>query len=840
MPDAYLVVMDYAGINYDYNDNVFLVENVRPEDAATDPNVPAPCTPVACDRVTLDPPVSLPFDAAVAGTVADKDGQGTGFTWVDKPSSATGYLPGNLDLLSSELRITTTAGLMARTESTSGAVNPNSQDNALATGVDWQGLSPSRPLTIRTTVVDPPAPATAGKAQQAGLWFGRGQDDYVRVHVFNGPGGWDVETVKEQDGVFGTGVHSAPLNLAGRSIELELVADPATKKVVASYQVAGAAEQRLGEWTVPASWFNQDPATIDARTGTSSFAGLSASHRNGEGPLTFRFADFSIGDDTTQPRPSVTSVTPANGATGVFRDGGISTGISIPNGSVMNSSIDENTVRLERVSDGARADVTRGTSGGGDTITMQPVAPLDAGTQYRIVVTDGVKDLQGVSFIPFTSTFTTGSAFKPTGTGTSTARFTKLVLPTATAPQYLGFTSLERGPDGKLYALRNDGLIKRFPVQSDGQLGTPEELTGLRTYAQAKFGDPDRLAIGFAFDPSSTASAPVAWVSHTTSGFSDMPDWGGEITRLSGANLQNATTYVVGLPRSERDHVTNSLTFRAGRLYFNQGSNSAMGAPDVGWGWRRERMLSGSVLELDPAAIANPPLNVKTPEPAPPTDPNDPVSQDKVVDPASSYPIMRTAGTYDPYAAGAPLKIYATGVRNAYDLVWHSNGSLYVPTNGSAEGGNAPGTPSQLPSMCSSRIDGNPFTGTFTSSTGAYAGGMAPGANNIEKQRDWLFRVQRGGYYGHPNPRRCEWVLNGGNPTTGADAGEVLAYPGARSRVTRTTAGPRSTSATTSRRTARSSTRRATSAARSPASCSCCGTRTTTTSSPSTPAATGT
>ena len=42
---------------------------------------------------------------------------------------------------------------------------------------------------------------------------------------------------------------------------------------------------------------------------------------------------------------------------------------------------------------------------------------------------------------------------------------------------------------------------------------------------------------------------------------------------------------------------------------------------------------------------------------------------------------------YDPFAEDAVVKIFATGVRNAYDLVWHSNGQLYVPTNGSAAGG---------------------------------------------------------------------------------------------------------------------------------------------------------
>jgi poly(A) polymerase len=53
----------------------------------------------------------------------------------------------------------------------------------------------------------------------------------------------------------------------------------------------------------------------------------------------------------------------------------------------------------------------------------------------------------------------------------------------------------------------------------------------------------------------------------------------------------------------------------------------------------------------------------------------------------------------DPYAPtrpGAPVSIYATGVRNAYDLVFHSNGHLYAPVNGSASGGATPASPDGL------------------------------------------------------------------------------------------------------------------------------------------------
>ena len=42
---------------------------------------------------------------------------------------------------------------------------------------------------------------------------------------------------------------------------------------------------------------------------------------------------------------------------------------------------------------------------------------------------------------------------------------------------------------------------------------------------------------------------------------------------------------------------------------------------------------------------------------------------------------------------------------------------------------------------------------------------------------DWLFRVERGKYYGHPNPILGESVLNGGNPTAKWDFGEIVQYP---------------------------------------------------------------
>ncbi len=107
----------------------------------------------------------------------------------------------------------------------------------------------------------------------------------------------------------------------------------------------------------------------------------------------------------------------------------------------------------------------------------------------------------------------------------------------------------------------------------------------------------------------------------------------------------------------------------------------------------------------------------------------------------------RGADNYNPFTADAPVKIYATGIRNAYDLVWHSTGKLYTPTNGSAANGNTPDNPETT---------------------------VNEALKGVATQHDYLFNVVKGGYYGHPNPLRQEYILNGGNPTTGVDPAEVV------------------------------------------------------------------
>ncbi len=455
--------------------------------------------------------------------------------------------------------------------------------------------------------------------------------------------------------------------------------------------------------------------------------------------------------------PYVVSTTPADGDTDVpTTTDVVTTGISA-DGGVDPSTLTSESVYLVDVDSGERVDSRPpSTSGGFDTITLKPRQPLLAFTEYQFNVTSAVeaKD-SGEAFVPYTANFTTGDS--------STEGPVDIELVKQSVAARVRHSSLAFGPDGDLYATTILGEIKRYPVDSNGTLGTPQTITSLVRHE----GGP-RLTIGLAFDPESTPSNPIVWVTHTfidLNSFDGSVDaginqyWSGKLTRLSGPNLETVQDVVVGLPRSNKDHVTNSVAFKDGEpdvVYFVQGSNTAMGAPDRNWGPQGERALSGAVLRLDTNLLGSLPLDAKTEE----------------------------GGIYNPFANGAPLTVYASGTRNSYDLVWHSNGNLYVPANGSAAGGVMPRY-HPVNDVCQNRIDGRPYTGPILDSPDDVSSGTYTTTNGTDgwlvrdqTLDDYLFKIEKGGYYGTPNPKRCEWILNGGGvgfpgyPTT-----DVELYP---------------------------------------------------------------
>ncbi|HZW88915.1 MAG TPA: Ig-like domain-containing protein [Myxococcaceae bacterium] len=436
-------------------------------------------------------------------------------------------------------------------------------------------------------------------------------------------------------------------------------------------------------------------------------------------------------------RPSVRAIDPPDGYTFVGRDTAVKVDVNLPN---VGQGVDETTltadnVRLLRASDMFPIDATVNTTGGGDAIVLQPRGVLDARTGYIFQLSDRVTDQGGHPFIPFTSSFSTGDF-------TNLKRDPRYRYAVIDPPLWNGtpIDSLVFAPDGRLYATDLLGVIRRFTLAPDGTLLNEEEWDGLA----------GRTLIGIVFQPD---DPNVLWVTTNAPVYiQPAQDWTGTVTKVTldparPGFVASFVDMVSGLPRSAKDHMTNSLAFGPdGALYVTQGSTTASGAPDPTWYNRSEHLLSSALLRIDLKKLKDP-INVQTePLPPPPDDAGPP--------PVFGPPLpVWDGGIYDPHAADAPVTLYGEGLRNAYDLVWHSNGHLYAPTNGTAAGGNTPGSPPGVSPV-------------------------VPPLFSIPTQDDFLFDVVKGGYYGHPNPTRGQYVLNGGNPTAGIDPDEVAPFDG--------------------------------------------------------------
>ncbi|WP_345161065.1 InlB B-repeat-containing protein [Pontibacter saemangeumensis] len=679
------------------------------------------CSPISmlsCDQLQVSLPLSLSFSSSVSNSVPDKNGVGTGFTMVDTYSgtrlaadgaptntNVPGYETSKLTVTGGQLQVVTNKGIAY--------LSNNNQLNTLGVRVNSRGQ-----LKVETTLINP---YYGTASEQAGLWFGLNDKSFIKLVV----SGNKVELRKEHNDASANSemrITGTISGLSSKTVRLRLEVDPTSGTVQGFYSTDGSTYLNVG------ASYSAPGVSIAGMNLTSStaYAGIFATHRNATSPVTYTFDDFTI---KTSLRPYVTAVRPADGAAYVPLDQSISVDLAYPSGkSIDGNTVNTSTVKLHTVAIGGGTEVT-GTAvnatAAGDAITLS--APLKAGTTYEFSISDQVKDGNGYAMVPFTSRFTTTNFYPETPTDLQGVSFTEQTLIDNTFGT-VGFTSLVIGPDRRLYAASADGKIERWDIRADGTFANHITI--------APFGATKRLLIGFEFDPAATGANLIAWISHSSGEFNNPPEWSSKISKI---NLNNPASpqvvdYVINLPRSYKDHTVNSIDFGPdGALYIVQGSNTAMGDPDLAWGERSERLLTAAVLRLDitKADQQSLPINAQTAD----------------------------GGTYNPYASTAPLTIYATGVRNAYDLVWHSNGELYVPTNGSAAGGNTPAL----------------LSGTKWSNGQVYSGSDIQAMSDVRaSQNDYLFRVQKGGYYGHPNKLRNEYIMNGGNPTDRQDPGEVV------------------------------------------------------------------
>ena len=260
-------------------------------------------------------------------------------------------------------------------------------------------------------------------------------------------------------------------------------------------------------------------------------------------------------------------------------------------------------------------------------------------------------------------------------------------------------TSLQFGPDGRLYVAQQNGLIKIYNVRRMGAnnytVTATEIIRSIRNIPNhddnGKFNASvtDRQVTGILV--TGTATNPMIYVTSSDpriGGWArgeDLGDVGldtnsGVLSRLTWTGTRwKKVDLVRGLPRSEENHSPNGLQLdkSTNTLYIAEGGHTNMGAPSYNFALLPEYALSAAILKIDLDAIGNttydlPTLNDENRAGNP--DANDPFGGNDGKNQAKLVP-------------GGPVQIYEPGFRNAYDLLIAKSGKMYTIDNSSNAGG---------------------------------------------------------------------------------------------------------------------------------------------------------
>jgi len=420
---------------------------------------------------------------------------------------------------------------------------------------------------------------------------------------------------------------------------------------------------------------------------------------------------------------------------------------SLDFGSVAVGSTQTKQLQLSNLGGTGDPSITVNSATLGGTDASQFGAPFSS-----VTLAPGQSTTVNVSFTPTSSGSKTAS-LQITHTGTNTP-LTVPLTGTGSTGGTVGFgksvlagtssanpTSLQFGPDGRLYVAQQSGLIKVYTVARNG--GNSYSATATETISSIQsipnHNDDGtlntsvntRIITGILV--TGTAANPVIYVTSSDpriGGGASGTDTGLDtnssmLSRLTwnGSSWQKLDL-VRGLPRSEENHSANGLQLDAATntLYIAQGGNTNMGAPSNNFAFLPEYALSAAILKVDLGAIGNTTYDLPTLDddsrPGNP-DANDPFGGDNGKNQAKIVP-------------GGPVQVYAPGFRNPYDLLITQSGRMYTIDNGANAGwGDVP-------------INEGP-AGNCTNGT------HEPGVT----EPDTLQLITGPGYYGgHPNPTR--------------------------------------------------------------------------------------
>lgn len=313
-------------------------------------------------------------------------------------------------------------------------------------------------------------------------------------------------------------------------------------------------------------------------------------------------------------------------------------------------------------------------------------------------------------------------------------------------------TTLQFGPDNKLYVGEMTGTIYAFTITRNGKDNYTGTLVDTITLVKNvpnhdDDGSPNnnqntRTMTGIWVE--GTAAAPVIYATSSdprqaagpSGNDSNLDTNSGMVHKLTkNGNNWTKQDLVRGLPRSEENHGTNGLVKVGNKLYVSVGGHTNMGAPSNNFAELPEYALSSAVLVLDLAAIGTGTYDLPTL--------NGPADQ---YDPFGGHDGLNQAIL----EADGPVKIFSPGFRNAYDIIYTEAGRFYVWDNGPNTGwGGEPGA------NCSNAL-----------------------VENGVKHQDGLHLISQGYYAGHPNPTRGskDNKFGGQSPIEGAANPEECTY----------------------------------------------------------------
>jgi hypothetical protein len=113
------------------------------------------------------------------------------------------------------------------------------------------------------------------------------------------------------------------------------------------------------------------------------------------------------------------------------------------------------------------------------------------------------------------------------------------------------------------------------------------------------------------------------------------------------------------LPRSEENHVANGLVLVDNKIYVNVGGNTNMGVPSNNFAELSKVALSAATLVIDLGAIGNSTYDLPTLDA--PINSSDPFGGQDGLNQAM-------------LAQGGPVQIFASGLRNTYDIIYTDSG----------------------------------------------------------------------------------------------------------------------------------------------------------------------